>query len=648
MKIERARELMQLDGSGLKDLFDEAREIKEKITGRNVNFYFTGNNFPAISVTGGACALNCKHCGRNMLEGVHHARTSEEIVKMAKAFEKEGAAGCLITGGCGPDGSVPVDDFLDAIEAIKKETSLFLLAHTGIIDRQAAKALKRAGLDGVSLDIVGNSATAKKVYGIEIAPEKYRASLIALDAAGFDVISPHVCVGLDFGEVSHEIEALEIVSSIRPTTIEIIALMPLKGTPMENSRPEPMDVAKVIAIAQLWFPETPITLGCAHSKGADRAKIEELALKAGASGIALPAPRTEKVAQKMGYKIKKIETCCALPSTNEIRRTSKIRVSVGTANQLGLRPCKNSVKMETAYLLTYSSGRCSANCQFCAQARGSDASLDRVARGVYPEYPLEDTVSGLKDAVKAGDIKRACIQTINRPQLMDDLTHLIKDLSKTGVQISLSKHPSSYEELERLKSLGVQRITIPVDAVTEELFDQIKGKSVNNPYRWEEHWAGLERALKVFGKGRVGTHVILGFGETEKEALETINRLLEMGVGVGLFAFVPIKGTPLEDVPKPSVESYRKVQLGYYLLGNRFVNFSEFEFNDGTVQNFGLPKERLIEIVETGKPFLTAGCPNCNRPYSTEGPSGPIYNYASLPSKRGMEEIKVQLGIHNE
>jgi uncharacterized radical SAM superfamily protein len=253
---------MQLEGKELENLLKEARAVKENINGKNVNFYFTGSSFPAISVTGGACALSCKHCGRNMLEGVHHARTSEEIVSLAKEFENKGAKGCLITGGCRQDGSVPIDNYLETIETIKKETSLFLLAHTGVIGRQTAKALKGAGLDGVSLDIVGNSATAEKVYGIEITPEKYRQSLIALDGAGFDVISPHVCVGLDFGEVSHEIDALEIVSSIRPTTIEIIALMPLKGTPMENSKPSPVDVAKIIAIAQLWFPETPITLGC--------------------------------------------------------------------------------------------------------------------------------------------------------------------------------------------------------------------------------------------------------------------------------------------------------------------------------------------------------------------------------------------------
>lgn len=327
ISIKKAEELMQLEGAELEDLFDSAREIKENLTGKMVNFYFTGNSFPAISVTGDACALDCKHCGRNMLKGVYPAKNGDEIVSMAKTFEERGAIGCLITGGCRPDGSVPIDEFLDAIKTLKKETSLFLLAHTGIIDMPAASALKDAGLDGVSLDIVGNSEIAKEVYGVEITPEKYRGSLIALEKH-FTVVSPHVCVGLNFGKVGHELEALDIISSIRPTTIEIIALMPLKGTPMENSRPDPVDVAKVIAIAQLGFPKTPITLGCAHSKGTDRATIEELALRAGVSSIALPTPKTEALALKMGYETRKIETCCAVGhSMNDHITHDKVQVT---------------------------------------------------------------------------------------------------------------------------------------------------------------------------------------------------------------------------------------------------------------------------------------------------------------------------------
>jgi hypothetical protein len=61
------------------------------------------------------------------------------------------------------------------------------------------------------------------------------------------------------------------------------------------------------------FPTTPITLGCAHSKGKDRALIDELAIKAGVTSIALPTPRAEKIAKDYGYKINRQNTCCAVP-----------------------------------------------------------------------------------------------------------------------------------------------------------------------------------------------------------------------------------------------------------------------------------------------------------------------------------------------
>jgi len=323
----------------------------------------------------------------------------------------------------------------------------------------------------------------------------------------------------------------------------------------------------------------------------------------------------------------------------------KVRVSVGTAHQLGLKPSKFKVRMNTAYLLTYHNGRCSANCGFCAQARGGSADLRRVARGIYPEYPLEETVERLKEGARDGVIKRVCLQTINHPAVDKKLEALIEDLLGVGVPVTISRHPATTQELEELKALGVDRVTIPLDAVTEELFDRIKGREAGNTYTWQEHWKGLERAVEVFGRLKVGTHIIIGFGETEEEALGTISRLWAMGVGSGLFAFVPIKGTPMGDLPRPPIGHYRRIQLGYYLMRKGLVRFEDFIFEDGVLKDFGLPEEKLLEIVESGKPFVTVGCPNCNRPYSTEAPDGPQYNYALLPGPDEIEKIKEQLWL---
>jgi biotin synthase len=64
---------------------------------------------------------------------------------------------------------------------------------------------------------------------------------------------------------------------------------------------------------------------------------------------------------------------------------------------------------------------------------------------------------------------------------------------------------------------------------------------------------------------------------------------------------------------------------------------------NGKITNFGIDKTQLTQMVETGKPFLTSGCPDCNRPFYNEKPSGPIYNYPRNIRQEETQAIKQQL-----
>jgi biotin synthase len=66
----------------------------------------------------------------------------------------------------------------------------------------------------------------------------------------------------------------------------------------------------------------------------------------------------------------------------------------------------------------------------------------------------------------------------------------------------------------------------------------------------------------------------------------------------------------------------------------------------GCVSDFSVDEQMLLQIIQMGKPFLTSGCPNCNRPYYNEKPSGPIYNYPREISQKELSEIQKQLGLH--
>ncbi|MDH5483536.1 MAG: radical SAM protein [Candidatus Bathyarchaeota archaeon] len=268
-------------------------------------------DFPTISVTGRSCALKCKHCGGKVLETMYPAVTPKELFGTCAQFKQNGAIGCLISGGCLPDGSVPLEKFVDAIAKVKRELSLTVFVHTGIIDLDTAKRLKKAGVDSALIDIIGSDETIKEIYNLNVTVEDYENSLGALHEAGI-VFVPHVIVGLHYGKLKGELNALEKIAKYKPSALVIIAFMPIHGTEMDAFKPpRPIDIAKVIAAARLMFPRTPLVLGCMRPKGRHRTESDILAIKAGVDAIAFPAEQAIKFAEKQGYETAFSSFCCS-------------------------------------------------------------------------------------------------------------------------------------------------------------------------------------------------------------------------------------------------------------------------------------------------------------------------------------------------
>jgi biotin synthase len=182
--------------------------------------------------------------------------------------------------------------------------------------------------------------------------------------------------------------------------------------------------------------------------------------------------------------------------------------------------------------------------------------------------------------------------------------------------------------MENLKRIGVERIGIPLDAATPGIFERIKGRNAGGPYRWESHIKGLRDALEVFGSNGVTTHIIVGLGETERDVVETIQGMHDLGVKSSLFAFTPIRGTKLEKLKPPATSQYRRVQLARYLItrGSSSAQLMRFD-SEGRIIDFGVSKEDLSHFESLGEPYMTSGCNGCNRPFYNESPRGPIYNY---------------------
>jgi uncharacterized radical SAM superfamily protein len=269
------------------------------------------NQFPTISVTGKGCTLNCKHCEGKILKTMHPAETPEKLFELSSKLKQNGALGILISGGCLPNGSVPLKQFIPVIEKIKRELGLTVNVHTGIVDAATAEALKNAGVDAALIDIIGSNETIKEIYNLNMAVEDYANSLKALHEASLNFV-PHVIVGLHNGKLQGEFHALKLIARYKPSALVIIAFMPIRGTAMALVKPpQPTDIAKVTATARLMFPETPLALGCMRPKGKHRAETDVLCLKAGVNAIAFPSEEAIEYAENQGYTLSFSSYCCS-------------------------------------------------------------------------------------------------------------------------------------------------------------------------------------------------------------------------------------------------------------------------------------------------------------------------------------------------
>ncbi len=298
----------------LEELFTEARILTKETFNRQITLFNPGAHFPSISVTGTQCQLQCQHCAGRFLHQMHAITSPQELLTFCKNLAHQKGVGCLISGGCDNTGVIPLAPFLPTLAKIKQSTELFLNVHTGFLTDSQANNLSQTGIDCASVDIVGDDATIHTVYGLTQRTTKdYVSTLKSLGKTNLPV-APHVCVGLQNGDLVGELNALQLIkTSIKPKLLVIIALMPTEGTPMANSSPaQALDIARVCAISRLLFPETEIALGCMRPRGAIRRQTEQLAVQAGVTRLVLPTKTTIEYLQKNDYTISMQNTCCVI------------------------------------------------------------------------------------------------------------------------------------------------------------------------------------------------------------------------------------------------------------------------------------------------------------------------------------------------
>jgi biotin synthase len=259
-------------------------------------------------------------------------------------------------------------------------------------------------------------------------------------------------------------------------------------------------------------------------------------------------------------------------------------------------------------------------------------SLSRVT---WPEYDLDEVTERLARAAEQGSIRRACLQvTVTGDAFQQTLAILGFVHGRTGLPFDVAILPHDLDQVRRLIETGADHIGFGLDAACERVFRRVKGGN------WARSLDLIEGTACAF-PGRAAVHLIVGLGETEREMVERVQWAHDRGVTAGLFAFTPVRATHLADQPPPPLAVYRRMQAARWLVVQDLARVDDMAFDE---------QDRLVylgaTLPQTGEAFQTSGCPDCNRPFYNEQPSGPFYNYprplTASEAARAIQELEVE------
>jgi len=298
---------------------ERAEALSRRHHGSGITFYLPGmfrcdgtsGRYPNISITGEQCALQCDHCRGKLLHHMLPATTPDALAQRCLQLAEKGNLGVLISGGCDEKGRLPWPRFLGAISRIRRQTSLHISIHSGILDAQTARDLKDAGVDAALIDLVGSEHIIDKIYHADYGMKEVHATLAALEAAGLEIV-PHIVCGLDYGDMQGEAVAIDLLSALENISLlTFVGLMPMPGTPMAGiTPPHEDDIAELICEARMKMPRTQMSLGCARQRGNTR--LEILAIDAGINRMALPSDEAVEHARQKNLEIRYQPTCCSV------------------------------------------------------------------------------------------------------------------------------------------------------------------------------------------------------------------------------------------------------------------------------------------------------------------------------------------------
>lgn len=338
-----------------------------------------------------------------------------------------------------------------------------------------------------------------------------------------------------------------------------------------------------------------------------------------------------------------------------------VRISMAAAIELSLKPGRidrcgcNCINL----LQNYPEG-CYANCTYCGLARErpgvpEDNTFIRVA---WPLYPMNLVAERIGAVELERGVGRVCIAQVQDHRAYDDLVEMTDRVHRAAPEVPISALVSATtldeDRLHTIKAVGADIIGVGLDAASEELFHDTRGRGARGPHDWDYHWHIIRAASEIYGPMNVNCHIIVGLGETDRELVELFYQLKMEQIAGYLFSFNPEPGTEMHEVERAPIHRLRRIQLIKYLIEEHDLP-AETIFYDpsGQIRHLEAP-EMMVEVaINTGMPFITNGCPDragdlaCNRPYGSYRPGEEYRDYPFKPDLADLIQIRQQMRLED-
>lgn len=277
------------------------------------------NAWPAISITGGDCKLQCDHCKGRILDSMIPARTPDDLWRIVNQQVERGAHGMLLTGGSNHRNEVEYGPYYSTIRRIKDDFPGFRIAlHTALVDRDTALCMEDCGVDAAMMDVIGAQETITRVYHLKRRVDDFERTLENLVATRLKVV-PHIVLGLHYGRLLGERHALEMLRRHLPSAVVLVVVMPFYApTSRPFVVPSSLEIGRFFLDARAVLPDIPLLLGCARPAGRAKAEIDTYAVMAGLNGIAHPADGMVELATRLGRDVRVASACCSMTVGEEM------------------------------------------------------------------------------------------------------------------------------------------------------------------------------------------------------------------------------------------------------------------------------------------------------------------------------------------